>query len=79
VEKKPFIKNTTRSKYKVYALKKVDITIFILRHSWWVGLKTMGKIYLFLSIFMLQKNPILRSQRMMLNIDKGEIFSGKVL
>jgi len=77
--KKPFIKNTTRSKYKVYALKKVDITIFILRHSWWVVLKTMGKIYLFLSIFMLQKNPILRSQRMMLNIDEGEIFSGKVL
>jgi len=74
VGKKPFIKNTTRSKYKVYALKKVDITIFILRHSWWVVLKTMGKIYLFLSIFMLQKNPILRSQRMMLNIDKGEIF-----
>jgi len=59
--------------------KEVDITIFILRHSWWVGLKTMGKIYLFLSIFMLQKNPILRSQRMMLNIDEGEIFSGKVL
>jgi len=79
VEKNPFIKNTTRSKYKVYALKKVDITIFILRHPWWVVLKTMGKIYLFLSIFMLQKNPILRSQRMMLNIDEGEIFSGKVL
>jgi len=59
--------------------KEVDITIFILRHSWWVGLKTMGKIYHFLSIFMLQKNPILRSQRMMLNIDEGEIFSGKVL
>jgi len=59
--------------------KEVDITIFILRHSWWVGLKTMGKIYHFLSIFMLQKNPILRSQRMMLNIDEGDIFSGKVL
>ena len=59
--------------------KEVDITIFILRHSWWVGLKTMGKIYLFLSIFISQKNPILRSQRMMLNIDEGEIFSGKVL
>jgi len=37
--------------------KEVDITIFILRHSWWAGLKTIGKIYLFLSILMLQKIP----------------------
>lgn len=59
--------------------KEVDRTIFILRHSWWAGLKTMGKIYLFLSIFMLQKNPILRSQRMMLNIDEVGNILGKSL